>query len=342
MEESFPAVGSGVFPRLFSVPLVALIFFTGVSDSHARLSARRRAALINPASLKEWKTRLRMEANTMLRGQTERFSLFIADPATGFQLAFRPDRRYPAASVMKLGIMLALYRLAEKKKIRLDKKVRLLTKFKSSVDGSKYSVPPEFYKKCRCITYKEYVQKKKKLIPLHILIQDMIQSSSNLATNNLLAVLSPWKVRRELRRMKIRRMSVIRGLYDMKAFDIDRHNTLTARAVIRSLIALNNRRYFHSSHRNRMLRILANTEHRAKIPGHLPETALVAQKSGNTQDVSHDASIIYPPDGAGPYYLVIMTQGYHNDDLLDDRFAQLSRIIYDSIRRMRAQRLGVQ
>ena len=261
------------------------------------------------------------------------YSVSLRDPYTGFQLQIKPDRVYRSASTMKVAVMLALFRRAEQKKISLNKKIRVRNRFTSAYDKSKYRVPPERRKNCACRAYKR-LGRSMRLIDL---CRDMIISSSNLATNLLLEYLTPKGVSAELKAMNVRGVSIIRGLYDMKAYDHNQFNTLTA-AGARSLFeALNHRKYFTKSSRKTMMALLTYTAHRNKLPGFLPPGVAVAQKSGFTDMVSHDAGLIYPESGK-PYTLAILTARHKDGLRVEERIALASRMIYDTIQRLRKRR----
>ncbi len=77
----------------------------------------------------------------------------------------------------------------------------------------------------------------------------------------------------------------------------------------------------------KILDMLFDQEYRNKIPSGLPEGVRVANKTGDTDDVSHDAAIVYS-DGAD-YVLVIMVEAYGFAYDLDPDFIELSGLVYN-------------
>jgi beta-lactamase class A len=252
------------------------------------------------------------------------------DPDSGFQLHIRPYQVYPSASTMKVGVMLSLYRLTQKKRIDLDKKIPVQNSFRSVIRGKPYQVPKEEKEDCACVSYKHLGER----LSLRDLNNDMIRSSSNLATNLLMNYIGKKRIAQELSLMGVKRFWISRGLYDMYAFRRNWHNKLTAYGTYRSLSALTSAGYFKEDYRNEMLALLATTEHRDKIPALLPPGVRVAQKSGYTDDVSHDAAIIYP-EPKSPYYLVFLTEGHKDQVKLEEKMARASKIIYEVILNVR-------
>ncbi len=55
------------------------------------------------------------------------------------------------------------------------------------------------------------------------------------------------------------------------------------------------------------LRLLFNQEHINKIPAGLPEGTICANKTGDTDEVQHDAAIVYSP--GGDYIITVMSSG---------------------------------
>ncbi|MBR1422316.1 MAG: serine hydrolase [Ruminococcus sp.] len=76
----------------------------------------------------------------------------------------------------------------------------------------------------------------------------------------------------------------------------------------------------------KILDMMFDQEFRNKIPSGLPEGVKVANKTGDTDDVSHDAAIVYS-DGAD-YVLVIMVEAYGFAYDLDPDFIELSGLVY--------------
>ncbi len=81
----------------------------------------------------------------------------------------------------------------------------------------------------------------------------------------------------------------------------------------------------------RMLDLLFNQHWRTKIPMGIPydPNVKIGNKTGDTYDVSHDAAIVYTPDG--DYVLVLMAEAESISFDLDMYFWEISRLVYDFI-----------
>ena len=263
-------------------------------------------------------------------GEVRTYAVSVLDPHSGLRVRVNADHVFPAASTMKIGILLTLYRRAARGQLNLSERVDVRNSFRSVADGSRYAVPEEMSPDCACLTYRS----KRRSVPLRDVALDMIQSSSNLATNALIRRVGTRVIQHELGLMGLRGIHIVRGLYDMKAFEREIHNTLTADSAMRAFHILRRPEFFGWKERSEMLQILAQTEHRDKIPTLLPAGVIVSQKSGYTEDVSHDAGLVYPEPNR-PYALAILTEGHRDRHVLEERMARISRLVYDAVVELR-------
>lgn len=280
------------------------------------------------------RSRLKRHMDYLLGADTRHYSVSLNDDESGFRFEIDAGRKYPSASTMKIAVMTAVYQLAQTGELSLSDRIMIHNRFLSVVDGSEYSVPPETLRSCPYRTYKKIGER----MSLRDLCADMIQSSSNLATNLLIQHVGVDRIQETLEGLGIRGTRIIRGLYDELAFDRDWHNQLTARSVEATLEVLARPGMFRRELREEMLAVMANTceSHRERIPAYLPLGVIVAQKGGTTEDVLHDAGIVYPRR-ASPFTLVILTEGYTSRGRVDDRMAFASRYIFDELMVFRRQ-----
>ena len=77
---------------------------------------------------------------------------------------------------------------------------------------------------------------------------------------------------------------------------------------------------------NKMLTLLKNQSRRNKIPAGVPSGVTVANKTGETDDTSHDAAIVFSP--GGDYILVVMVTSTGNGWGQESRIADISQTVY--------------
>jgi beta-lactamase class A len=77
----------------------------------------------------------------------------------------------------------------------------------------------------------------------------------------------------------------------------------------------------------RMLEILHEQEFRSGIPAGVPESARVANKTGEISTVAHDAAIVYLA-GRNPYCIVVLTEWKPCASGRSDTIASISRAVF--------------
>jgi beta-lactamase class A len=158
----------------------------------------------------------------------------------------------------------------------------------------------------------------------------MIVRSSNLATNQLIELVSAASVTETARRFGAMRLSVLRGVEDQKAFDKGMINTTTSRDLATLLAGIENGNVLSGQSSSVMRDILLAQEFNEKIPAGLPPGTRVAHKTGEITAVSHDAAIVYP-EGRKPYVLVVLTKGIRDPQQASTLIADVSRIVWNSL-----------
>lgn len=244
------------------------------------------------------------------------------DLATGDTLFLNADSSFHAASTMKVPVMIELFRSAQAGRIAMGQGVMLVNQFASIVDGSRYALDPAA--DGDTTLYRRIGAR----VPIDTLLRLMITRSSNLATNTLIALVGAPEVTAAMRGLGARRIQVLRGVEDGKAYDRALNNTTTARDLAVILRAIEQGNDIAPADRERMLDILLAQEFNQKIPAGVPKGVRVAHKTGEITATSHDAAIVYPPNRR-PYVLVVLTRGIQSATVADKLIADLSAIVYD-------------
>lgn len=153
-------------------------------------------------------------------------------------------------------------------------------------------------------------------VPARDLVERMIVRSSNLATNLLMARLTPEAVQESAMRRGIQGLKVIRGVEDNAAYRVGLNNAVTARGLVELMWAIREDA--------EMMGILLRQEHRDRIPALLPCGVAVANKTGWVANLNHDCGIV-----DGDYAVAILTEGFGDQPEANRFIAELSRAIYD-------------
>jgi len=247
--------------------------------------------------------------------------LAYIDLASGDTLFINADSSFHAASTMKVPVMIELFRGAAARSFAMDQRLMLVNQFASIVDGSLYSL--DSTSDSDTTLYHRIGER----VTIDTLLRLMITRSSNFATNTLIALVGAENVTRTMRSLGARRIQVLRGVEDGKAFDKGLNNTTTARDLAIILRAIEEGKAAPPAATRQMLGILLAQEFNEKIPAGLPAGTRVAHKTGEITAVSHDAAIVYLP-GRKPYVLVVLTRGIPDGNHSSKLIADLSALVY--------------
>src|SRR5437773_12557624 len=94
----------------------------------------------------------RGDISSKLTEQVERLSseskarataVAVHDLESGWRFSLRGDRWFHAASTIKVAVLLAVFRAADKGALRLDDSLHVRNRFISPADGSRFHVNPD-------------------------------------------------------------------------------------------------------------------------------------------------------------------------------------------------------
>jgi beta-lactamase class A len=240
----------------------------------------------------------------------------------GDSLLLGADRRFHAASTMKVPVMIQVFRDADAGRLRLDDSIPVTNTFASLVDGSPYALDPADDSDSTLYT------RIGGRATLRELVELMITVSSNLATNILLARVDPTRVDATAHALGADSIAVLRGVEDGAAYRAGRNNTTTARDLGVLFAALAEGRAASAESCREMLAVLERQRFREGIPAGLPPDVRVAHKTGEITALYHDAGVVTVP-ASRRYVLVVLTRGLARQADGTRLVADLSRMVYE-------------
>jgi beta-lactamase class A len=257
-------------------------------------------------------------------------SVAFKDLQTGETLFIKEKDMVHAASTMKVPVLIEVFKQAEDGKFRLGDQVVIKNEFRSIVDGSPFSLKkeddsdPEIYGLIGTT------------LSIRELAERMIVVSSNMATNILIELVGPENVMSTLGLLGIRRMRVLRGVEDGKAFERGWNNQTDACDLMLVMEAIASGKAGSLPSCREMILILEKQKFREGIPAGVPAGVPVGNKTGSITGIEHDAAIVFPP-GRRPYVLVVLARGVKSSEEGEKLIARLSRLIYGRIASPQAQ-----
>lgn len=234
-----------------------------------------------------------------LQGATGPVGVAVTDLQSGTEVFIRPDRPFPAASVVKIPIAMAVLHLVTEGNLSLDDEVayQAATDYEGGAGSLRYTI-------------EEGDQ-----FPISYLLDRMIVVSDNIARNMLERYIGPGTVKAYMQAQGVE-----------PAYDPS-NPEMTARGTNTLLLRLQRGQAGIQPDLTQMLiGLLSNTVYNDRIPAQLPPDVTVAHKVGTLTNAVHDAGIVYAPDRS--FAISVFTEDIPYDDAAE-LIATLARTIYD-------------
>jgi len=275
-----------------------------------------------PTAARERALRTRIETIESESG-AKAVAVALHDAETGFELHYRADRWFHAASTIKVPILLGAFAAIDRGELLPHSRVHVRNRFLSVVENVPFRV--ESGRDANSAVHNAIG----KMMRVDELAYHMITTSSNLATNLLLGVIGPDAVNRTLKELDVDDgIDLKRGVEDELAFEKGINNMVTADGLLRILVLLSEGKAFSPALSRRMMDILHGQEFNQGIPARLPKGTRVAHKTGEISTIAHDAGVVYLPKRK-PYGLVILTEWEPEGSGRSRTIAAISHTIYE-------------
>lgn len=265
--------------------------------------------------------KLKDQISSKLKEQKGNFAVAFKDLSTGETLLINEQEFFHAASTMKTPVMIEVYKQAAAGKFSLNDSFVLKNVFRSIVDSSYFNLNADDDSE------KELYHHLGEKRSLYNLVYDMIISSSNLATNMVIELVNARNVTQTMRQLGAKRIQVLRGVEDSKAFDKGLNNVTTANDLLLIYEKLAKGEIVDSVSSQAMINILLNQQFNEVIPARLPKDVKVAHKTGSISHVQHDSGIVFLPNGH-KYVLVLLSKDLQNEEQAVKAMAEVSEMIY--------------
>jgi len=269
---------------------------------------------------------LKEQIINVLKRQDGTFAVAFKNLSNGKELLINAQEDFHAASTMKTPVMIEVFKLVSEGKFSLNDEIIIKNKFKSIVDSSTYSLDSSDDSETEI--YRHIGEKR----TLYDLMYQMIIASSNLSTNLIIDLVGAKNVTKTMRRMGAKKIMVLRGVEDNKAFEKGLNNTTTAYDLMLIFAKIAKGKAVNKKSSDAMIKILLNQEHNEIIPAELPKDVKVAHKTGSIKGVHHDSGIVFLPDGR-KYVLVLLSKNLKDENTAIKAMADVSKMIYDFMTR---------
>ncbi len=238
-------------------------------------------------------------------GNTHMVAVYYRDLNDGPWIGINQDSDFSPASLLKVPLMIAYYKLAEQKPEVLNQSIVFDPKLYTSETEQNYKplnplVPGQGY-------------------TVEDLLERMITESDNQAKNMLLANINPDTLN-----------SAYTDLGVPKLDPANAENFMSVKAYASFFRILYNASYLDKDHSEKALHTLARSDFKNGLVRGVPENIQVAHKMGErvTEDGQkqlHDCGIVYYP--LHPYLLCVMSRGSDFPEL-ENSISKISSIVY--------------
>jgi beta-lactamase class A len=267
--------------------------------------------------------RAAIEARTRASG-AEAVGLYARDLGRPDSLLIGAATRFHAASMMKVPVMIQVFRDVDARRLRLDQRLPVVDSFASLADGSPFRL--DAGDDSDSTLYARVGGR----ATVRELVELMITVSSNLATNILVARVEAPRAQATAVALGADSIQVRRGVEDTKAYQAGLNNTTTARDLGVLFSAIVEGRAASAASCREMLAVLGRQRFNEGIPAGLPAGVTVAHKTGWITGTHHDGGVVTAPDGRR-YVLVVLTRGIREESASARLIADLAGLVHGAV-----------
>ncbi|HHP7245257.1 MAG TPA: serine hydrolase, partial [Elainellaceae cyanobacterium] len=232
--------------------------------------------------------------------------IFLVDFDSGAYVDLNGTRRFSAASMVKVPILVAFFQDVDAGKIRLDKMLTIEEDDVATGSGDlQFQAIGTQYSAIEVATM-------------------MITISDNTATNMLIREMGGMEVLN--RRFQSWGVSTTQ-LNDLLP-DLDGTNMTTPRELVELMVMVSQGDLISMRSRDRLLDIMQSTVTNTLLPAGLAPDAAIAHKTGDIGSMVGDVGVVDMPSGKR-YAIATMIQRPHNDERAQDLIRQVSGMVYD-------------
>lgn len=235
-------------------------------------------------------------------------AIYVWEYENGKFVDINADKMYSAASIIKLPVLIRMFKSIEAKQMTIYDEMTLTNYYKSSGSGSL-----------------QYAQTGRKYT-LDQLAKTMIQDSDNTSTNMIMSKMGGMDdVNIGLRDWGISKTYVRTWLPDLAGT-----NKTTAKDMAKILYNLDNPGFLNINSREYIIDYLSHVKNNRLIAAGLGEGAMFVHKTGDIGTMLGDAGIVYAQNGK-KYIVVILANRPHNAPQGKDFIVKASSLIYKAI-----------
>ena len=233
--------------------------------------------------------------------------IFIWDYQTGNYVDINGDQQVPAASIIKIPILLQMFKRIESGYLSLYEKFEMSPHYRTSGSG-----------------YLQYRPDGSKF-EMNELAQYMIRTSDNTATNMILsAVGGAHEMNATLRNWGFSKTYIKTWLPDLYGT-----NLTTPKDISTILYNSDNPQFLSLENRSRIVEIMSKVKNTSLLKQGIPDSAQLVHKTGDVGEMLGDAGIVTMPNGHR-YIITVMIKRNWNDYSARTLINKISSTVYNA------------
>ena len=232
--------------------------------------------------------RMRADLRAIARNFHGASAIAIKDLATGYEAGYNAGASMPAASTIKVPVMVEVFHKLQGGAFDLNTHVTLEARDKDYGSGELCDAP----------VGSSY--------PVSELLEKMIDISDNTATNMLIRLVGRTNINDEMADLGLDRTRLTADVRT-EGWAIRTQLRSSPSDMVRLLTMMAKRQLVDEWSSNEMISILEADQFNTLIPAGLPDDVTVAHKTGSLFDTLNDVGIVYAE--SAPYVIAVMTTG---------------------------------
>lgn len=231
--------------------------------------------------------------------------IFIYDYQNSNFVDINANEISPVASIIKIPILIELFKSIEANQVSLENKLYLTDYFRAEGSGSLQYKQAAYYN-------------------FDYLARVMITESDNSATNMLMSAIGgKVDINRALRLWGLKKSYVTNWLPDLEG-----ENISTAKEIAIMLYNIDNSSFLSMNSREKIIDYMSNVKNNRLLASVLDENSLIIHKTGDIGEMLGDAGIIYLPNGRR-YIIVTLVKRPHNSFAAKEFIIETSKLVYN-------------
>jgi beta-lactamase class A len=251
--------------------------------------------------------RLSQDVRILARHVPAAIGLDVLDLTTGYHAGFNAAKSMPAASTIKLPVMVEVFNQLQAGRIDLHRRIALQRTDKDFGSGDLCDAPVG-------TSYE-----------VSTLLEKMIDISDNTATNMLIRLVGRHNINRQMVELGLTRTRLA-GDVRTEGWSIRRTLRTSASDLVALLALMARGQLVDEWSSNEMIALLEADQYNTLLPQPLPDNVAIAHKTGSLFDTLNDAGIVYAENA--PYVIAVMTTALPSQDLGRSFIHTLSRLTY--------------